>query len=116
MNVTIERNQPGQPHAGRVFVAVHPHASDVPRFAGGLCAKLIAEGYTGYLVRTTNDEKSGGRTIAQNVLSNEQEQIKMASALGFKDVFNLYYRSHFLDTISAVEIQSRLVQIGRASC
>src|SRR5262245_24912500 len=65
--LSIERNQPGKPHAGKVFVAVHAHAADVPRFAGGLCAKLIAEGYTGYLVRTTNDEKSGGRTIAQNV-------------------------------------------------
>src|SRR3989442_16532 len=93
-DVTVEKNQSGQPHAGKVFVAVHAHLSDVPRFAGGLCAKLIAEGYTGYLIRTTNDEKSGGRSIAQNILSNEQEQATMAAALGFKDVFNLYYRSH----------------------
>jgi LmbE family N-acetylglucosaminyl deacetylase len=113
MNVTIERNQSGKPHAGKVFVAVQAHVSDVPRFAGGLCAKLIAEGYTGYLVRTTNDEQSGGRSIAQNVLSNEQEQIQMAAALGFKDVFNLYYRSHFMDTISTVEIQARLVLLFR---
>jgi len=111
--VTLEKNQTGRPHAGKVFVAVHAHVSDVPRFAAGLCAKLIAEGYTGYLVRTTNDEKSGGKSIAQNILSNEQEQVKMAAAIGFKDIFNLYYRSHFMDGISAVEIQSRLVLLFR---
>ena len=74
----------------------------------GLCARLIAEGYTGYLIRTTNDEKSGGRSMAQNILSNEQEHLKMAAALGFKDVFDLYYRNHRMDGIAAVEIQSRL--------
>ena len=57
----VEKDRPGQPHKGKVFVAVHAHLQDVPYYAGGLCAKLIREGYTGYLVRTTNDEKYGGR-------------------------------------------------------
>jgi Carboxypeptidase regulatory-like domain len=48
----IEKDQPGQPHQGKVFVAVHAHLDDVPYFAGGLCAKLMREGYTGYIVRT----------------------------------------------------------------
>ena len=73
----------------------------------------MAEGYTGYLIRTTNDEKSGGGSIAENILSNEQEHLKMAGTLGFKDVFDLYYRSHFMDAIAAVEIQSRLVLLFR---
>ena len=73
----------------------------------------MAEGYTGYIIRTTNDEKSGKGSIAENILSNEQEHLKMAEALGFKDVFDLYYRSHFMDTIAAVEIQSRLVLLFR---
>src|SRR5437870_10425611 len=112
-NITVVKDQPGRPHAGKVFAVVHAHSSDAPHYAAGLCAKLIAEGYTGYLVRTTNDEKSGGRSIAQNILSNEQEQVTMAAGLGFKDVFDLYYRSHFMDGISAVEIQSRLVLLFR---
>ncbi len=109
----VVRALPGRPHAGKVFAAVHAHLSDVPRYAAGLCAKLIAEGYTGYIIRTTNDEKSGGHSIAQNILSNEQEHLKMAAALGFKDVFDLYYRNHFMDGIAAIEIQSRLVLLFR---
>jgi LmbE family N-acetylglucosaminyl deacetylase len=111
--VVVVRDRQGRPNAGKVFAAVHAHLSDAPNFAGGLCAKLIAEGYTGYIIRTTNDEKSGGGSIAQNILSNEQEHLKMAEALGFKDVFDLYYRSHFMDAIAAVEIQSRLVLLFR---
>src|ERR1700746_2315482 len=90
----VEKDQLGQPHRGKVFVAIHAHLDDVPYFAGGLCVKLMNEGYTGYVVRTSNDEKSGGRSIAENILSNEQEHGKMAATLGFKDVFDLYYRSH----------------------
>jgi LmbE family N-acetylglucosaminyl deacetylase len=111
--VTVVRQETGQPYAGKVFAAVHAHASDVPRLAGGLCARLIAEGYTGYLIRTTNDEKSGGGSMAENILNNEQEHLKMAAALGFKDVFDCYYRNHFMDAIAAVEIQSRLVFLFR---
>ena len=111
--VTVLKNRSGKPHAGKVFAAIHAHMSDVPKYAGGTCAKLISEGYTGYLVRTTNDEKSGGRTIAENILKNEQEHLEMAHRLGFKDVFDLYYRSHFMDGISPVEIQSRLVFLFR---
>ena len=79
---TIERDRSGQPHAGKVFAAVHAHLSDIPYFAGGLCAKLIAEGYTGYLIRTTNDETSGGQSSAQNILSNETEHGAMAEPDG----------------------------------
>jgi LmbE family N-acetylglucosaminyl deacetylase len=111
--VVLEKDRPGQPHKGRVFVAIHAHLRDVPYYAGGLCAKLIHEGYTGYLVRTTNDEKYGGRTIAQNILSNEQEHGKMAAALGFKDVVDLYYRAHRMRGISPVEIHGRIVLLLR---
>ncbi len=111
--IVVERDQPGRPHNGKVLVAVHAHLKDLPYYAGGLCAKLIAEGYTGYVVRTANDEKSGGHTIAQNILSNEQEHLKMAAALGFKDVFDLYYRSHRMTEISPVEFHGRLVLIFR---
>jgi LmbE family N-acetylglucosaminyl deacetylase len=102
-----------QPHAGKVFAAVHAHLSDVPYFAGGLCAKLIAEGYTGYLIRTTNDESSGGQSSAQNILTNEAEHARMAKALGFKDVFELYYCSHRMNEVSPVELRGRLVLLFR---
>jgi len=111
--IVVEKAQPGQPHKGKVFVAVHAHLQDVPYYAGGLCAKLMLEGYTGYLVRTTNDEKYGGHTIAQNILSNEQEHLKMAAALGFKDTVDLYYRAHRMNEISPTEIRGRLILLIR---
>jgi LmbE family N-acetylglucosaminyl deacetylase len=111
--VLVEKDRPGQPHKGKVFAAIHAHLDDVPLFAAGLCAKLIAEGYTGYVIRTSNDEKCGGHTIAENILSNEQEHFKMAAALGFKDVYDLYYRNHLMDEISTVEIRARLILIFR---
>ena len=89
--IVVERDQTGQPHKGKVFAAVHAHLDDMPYYAGGLCAKLINEGYTGYLIRTSNDEKCGGQSTAQNILSNEQEHAKVAKALGFRDVRVRHY-------------------------
>jgi len=111
--IVVERDQPGRPHRGKAFAAIHAHLDDVPYYAGGLCAKLIAEGYTGYLIRTTNDEKCGPGTIAQNVLSNQEEHFKMAAALGFKDTFDFYYRNHLTNGISAVELRGRLILLFR---
>jgi LmbE family N-acetylglucosaminyl deacetylase len=109
----IEKTTAGQPHKGKVFVAVHAHLDDLPYFAGGLCAKLIAEGYTGYIVRSTNDEHSGGSANANNILRNEQEHAKMAEVLGFKDVFELYYRNNRMEEISKAELRGRLLLIYR---
>src|SRR4026209_1199600 len=111
--VVVEMDQPGQPHRGKVFAVVHAHVDDVARYAGGLCAKLIREGYTGFLVRTTNDEKSGGQSNAQNILGNEQEHLKVAAALGCKDVFELYYQNHEMDAISSLDIRGRLILLFR---
>src|SRR5215469_14456439 len=111
--ISIERNRSGRPHAGKVFAAVHAQVSDVPYFAGGLCAKLMAEGYTGYLIRTTNDETSGGKSAAQNILSNETEHTAMAKALGLKVVFKLYYLTHRRNEFSPVDRRGRRVLLLR---
>jgi LmbE family N-acetylglucosaminyl deacetylase len=112
-HAVIEKAVSGQPHRGKVFVAVHAHLDDVPYFGAGLCAKLIDEGYTGYIVRTTNDELSGGSTNARNILSNEEEHAKMAAAIGIKDVFELYYRNDRMEEISKVDLRGRLMLIYR---
>lgn len=98
---------------GKVFAAVHAHVSDVPRYAAGLCARLIDEGYTGYLIRATNDEKSGGGSAAENILSNEAEHARMAAVLGFRDVIDLYYENHRMDGISTIELRGRLILLFR---
>lgn len=111
--VIVEKDQPGQPHRGKVFAAVHAHLDDVPYYAGGLCLKLMREGYTGYLIRTTNDEKCGGHTTAENILSNEQEHAKVAAALGFKDTFDFYYQNHEMNNISSLDLRARLIFLFR---
>jgi len=113
-DVTIERYIPGKPHKGKVLVVIHSHLDDAPFHCTGTAAKLIKEGYTGYLIRSTNNEKTGGNTFAENILSHEQDQIKMAKAVGFKDIFNLYYRQHEMDGISPLELRARLILIFRA--
>jgi hypothetical protein len=50
-NVFFERSQSGEPHRGKVLLAVQAHSDDIPLSAAGTVAKLIEEGYTGYLVR-----------------------------------------------------------------
>src|SRR6266567_5025203 len=82
--VTIERAQPGKPHAGKVLAAIQPHADDLPIFAGGLVLKLIDEGYTGYLIRTTNDDHTGPGTVGEGVLANERDNYAVSKAFGLK--------------------------------
>jgi LmbE family N-acetylglucosaminyl deacetylase len=113
--ITVERTSSGKPHTGKVFAAVQAHADDIPFFCAGTMAKLIEEGYTGYIIQTTNDDKCGPTpSLGETVLSNEREVEILASALGIKQVFNLGYRNHFLDGESALELRCRLVLLFRA--
>jgi len=111
--VTVERDLPGQPYKGKVFVAIHAHLDDIPYYCAGTVAKLIREGYTGYIIRTSNDEKCGPGTQDQNIRSNEQDHFRMAKALGVTGVFDFYYRNHRMNEISAQELRSRLVFLFR---
>jgi LmbE family N-acetylglucosaminyl deacetylase len=112
-DVLIERRQPGKPHAGKVLAAIQPHADDIPLFAGGLVLKLIEEGYTGYLIRTTNDDHTGPGTVGEGVLANERDNTAVAAALGLKKVYDLYYRNHMLDAVSPMELRVRLIFLFR---
>jgi len=111
--VTVEKDLPGQPHIGKVFVAIHAHLDDIPYYCAGTVAKLIREGYTGYIIRTSNDEKCGPGTQDQNIRLNEQDHFRMAKALGVAGVCDLYYRNHRMNEISAQELRSRLVFLFR---
>jgi LmbE family N-acetylglucosaminyl deacetylase len=111
--VEIERPQPGKPHAGKVLAAIQPHADDIPIFAAGLVLKLIDEGYTGYLIRTTNDDHTGPGTVGEGVLANERDNLAVAKALGLKKVYDLNYRNHMLDGVSPLELRIRLIFLFR---
>src|SRR5262245_35039336 len=51
-----ERAVEGTPHKGKVLLAVQAHSDDIPLIAAGTVAKLVREGYTGHLLRATNDD------------------------------------------------------------
>ncbi|MFH1567562.1 MAG: PIG-L family deacetylase [Gemmatimonadota bacterium] len=112
--VRVDRFDPSRPHAGQVLAVVQAHADDLPLCSGGTVAKLVDEGYTGYLIQTTNDEKCGPTaSIGETILSNEREVEELARVLGFRQVFNLGYRNHRLDEASPLELRCRLILLFR---
>ncbi len=112
--LVIERSQEGKPHQGKVLAAIQPHSDDIPIFASGTVAKLIAEGYKGYLIRMTNDDHAGrGNTVGEVVRNNELDNEAVAKALGLEKTYDLYYRNHRMDNISPVEIRARLIFLIR---
>lgn len=112
--VTVERKQVGKPHAGKVFAAIQPHCDDVPIFAGGLCLKLIDEGYTGYLITLSNDSMAGtGPSIGDIVYRNEQDTYEVGRRLKCKESFFLNYPNHNMDAWPLIEIRARLVFLFR---
>jgi len=112
--VFVERDRPGQPHQGKVLAAIQPHSDDLPLFAAGAILKLLREGYTGILIRTTNDEMAGrGRTMGEVVLNNEKDNYEVARRLGLAKVFDLHYRNHELDGVPPAELRHRLIFLFR---
>jgi LmbE family N-acetylglucosaminyl deacetylase len=112
--VVVERQVEGRPHCGKVFAAVQAHADDIPLFCAGTLAKLRAEGYQGYLIQTTNDEKCGPTpSLGETILQNEREVESLAAILGLQRTFFLGYRNHHLDGDSPLELRARLVFLFR---
>ncbi|MEY3283018.1 MAG: PIG-L deacetylase family protein [Acidobacteriota bacterium] len=112
--IVLERDQPGQPHRGKVLAAIQPHCDDLPLFAGGTILKLIREGYTGILIRTSNDEMAGrGATVGEVVRNNEVDNFEVARRLGLSRTFDLHYRNHEFDAVAAAELRHRLIFIFR---
>ena len=112
-DVVIERDLPGRPHTGKVLAAIQPHADDIPIFAGGLVAKLIREGYTGYLIRTTIDDAAGPGVGAESVIANYRDNLEVARALGLKKAYDLNYRNHQMDGVERLEYRARLIFLFR---
>lgn len=112
--LVIERPRAGRPHEGKVLAAIQPHSDDLPLFAAGTIAKLMKEGYTGCLIRTTNDEKAGrGETPGEIIRNNEIDNAAVARVLGLTRIFNLNYRNHRMDNESRQEMRGRLIHIFR---
>ncbi len=112
-DIVVEKAGSGESRKGKVFAAIHAHLDDIPYYCAGTCARFVAEGATGYIIRTTNDERCGPGSIMRNIKSNEAEHIKMAKAIGIADTFDFYYRNHDMNAISSLELRSRLIFLFR---
>ena len=118
-DVFVERPATGRPHQGKVLLAIEAHVDDIPLFAAGTVAKLIEEGYTGYLVRATNDDMGDADglgtpgTIAENVLANERDNVEVARVLGCQRHFDLNYGNHRMADVSLNEVICRLILLIR---
>src|SRR6516165_9165106 len=118
-DVFLERAAEGTPHKGKVLLAVQAHADDIPLMAAGTVAKLVKEGYTGYLLRATNDDMGDAPglgtpgSIGDHVLGNERDNAEVARALGLKKAFDLNYSNHRMADVSLNELQCRLIFLIR---
>lgn len=112
--VVIERANQGRPHEGKVLAIVEPHLDDGLLWAAGTIAKLLAEGYRGYLIRVTNDEMCGyGLSIGQTVAAAERDAVRAAASLGLEPPIDLGYRNHQLDDVSRNALRARLIFLFR---
>jgi LmbE family N-acetylglucosaminyl deacetylase len=115
----FERPATGQPHRGKVLLALQAHSDDIPLFSAGTVAKLIDEGYTGYIVRATIDDMGDAPdlgtagTVGDNVLGNERDFANVAKALGCTKYFTLGYNNHRMADVSLNELISRLIFLIR---
>ena len=113
----IERARTGLPHKGKVLAAIQPHSDDVALLCAGTVAKLINEGYTGYMIRATKgdmgDDVGEPGSVGENVLRNEREVAQQSLALGLKRDFALNYNNHRMSDISRNELICRLIFLYR---
>jgi len=117
--IFLERPIAGMPHKGKVLMAVQAHSDDIPLSAAGAVAKLVQEGYTGYLVRATNDDMGDAPglgtpgTIGDHVLGNQRDNAKLVPILGLKGNFDLNYSNHLMGGAAFNELMSRLIFLVR---
>jgi LmbE family N-acetylglucosaminyl deacetylase len=104
--IVIERSVPGKPHAGKVLLAIQAHSDDIPLFAGGTVAKLMDEGYKGYLLRTS-DDKSG------DYEGNKADNLKIGKFFGMEKTYDFLYPHHQMDAIQIQDLKARLIFLFR---
>jgi LmbE family N-acetylglucosaminyl deacetylase len=113
-DIVVEKSVSGQPHRGKVLALITPHLDDGAIFAGGTLAKLLREGYEGYFIRTSNDEKDSYKlTLGETVLANEKDTAQFVHAAGLKRAFDLSYRNHRMDEVARTELRGRLIFLFR---
>jgi LmbE family N-acetylglucosaminyl deacetylase len=112
--LAVETWSDARPGEGRVFAAVFPHADDLAIFAGGTVLKLLHEGYTGYFIKTTNDDKdSYDLSAAETAHRNDAETRQVVEYLGLRKLYCFDYQNHYLGAAESIELRHRLITLFR---
>jgi LmbE family N-acetylglucosaminyl deacetylase len=100
---------------GKTFLIIQAHHDDHTWEAafGGIAARLVEEGFTGYFVRTTNDEKDGSSGWGRNDQTNLKEARDAARHLGLKDVISLNWRNDHMDSVPLLEVRAHFILLIR---
>jgi LmbE family N-acetylglucosaminyl deacetylase len=69
-------------------------------------AKLMDEGYTGYLLRTSDDSMG-------DALGNKQDNDKLAKYYGMEKAYDFLYPHHRMDSIQIQDLKGRLMFLFR---
>ncbi len=86
--------------ATKSFVCFGAHPDDIEFSCTGMVDKLLKEGYSGYFVIVTNGEngfKKFEATREERIAVRKREQLRVAEAMGIRDVLFLDYRDGFLE-------------------
>ena len=110
-NLVVEHTEEGNPHKGKVLLHLMAHNDD--HSGTGTAAKLINEGYTGYYVRFTNEDKSGPGSVGEGCSLLDDDTQAIAKAIGHTKAYDMAYRKHRTNEISEREFVMRLIFLYR---
>ena len=105
----------GELPKGKVLLVAQPHHDDhtTDYGMGGVIARFMENGYTGYYVRGSNDEKDGANSYGRNDIINLKETREGVRILGMSDVISLNWRNDFMNPIPLNELREQLIFLIR---
>ena len=110
-----ERLPLGELPPGKILLVAQPHHDDhtTDYGMGGVIARFIEQGYKGYYIRASNDEKDGSHGYGRNDIINRKESSEGARILGMEEVISLNWRNDFMNPIPLNELREQLIFLIR---
>jgi len=101
------------PICPQTVLVVTAHAEDYLLAAGGMLAGMGKQGASIYVVRVTNDEKTGGTSPEDAAVRARAESEEAGRRLGVKRIFHIGYRGGELGAVSPTELRDRMIFLIR---
>jgi len=100
---------------GQTFLVFQPHHDDhtTDYGMGGLIARLVDEGWKGWFLRASNDEKDGAASYGVNDQVNLRESQAAGKVLGMEGVYSMSWRNDYMDSIPLLELREQLIVLIR---